>query len=294
MTIMITKEPFSIVCDDGVRLKGTLFIPKNPKAVVQFNGGTAIKKEFYFPFITYLAENDFLVCSWEYRGSGESAPDNLSKCDYTYSDYGTKDMPAIKTFLNSKYPDLPLLLFGHSAGGQQVGFMPNCEGYKGLVCFAVSTGFAPQFKFDYRLMSFYFFYIFSPLSIFFKGYVNSKPFGYMENLPKNVVLEWRAWCDKKQYFFHEKFFGKKIPEGFYNDMPFPIHLFWTNDDKISNQKNTFDFWKNIKSGFGISLQELIPSDYDVKEINHFGFFKKKMGTKLWPLALQKLNEFLER
>lgn len=80
---MIIKESFFTTCDDGVIIKGTLFIPKNPKAVVQFNGGTAIKKEFYFPFITYLAENDYLVCSWEYRGSGESAPEDLSKCNFT-------------------------------------------------------------------------------------------------------------------------------------------------------------------------------------------------------------------
>lgn len=290
---MIKKESFSTTCNDGVVIKGTLFIPKKPKAVIQFNGGTAIKKQFYYLFITYLAENDFIVCSWEYRGSGESAPKDLSKCDFTYSDYGIKDMPAIKLFLTTKYPELPILLFGHSAGGQQVGFMHNCEGYKGMICFAVSTGYAPQFKLHYRLMSFYFFYIFSPLSIFFKGYVNAKPFGYMENLPKNVVLEWRDWCHKKNYFFDKKFYKKTIPEGFYNDMPFPIHLFWTNDDKISNKLNTNDYWKNIKSGFGISIQELKPSDYHVKEINHFGFFKKKMETKLWPLALQKLNAFLE-
>ena len=76
-------------------------------------------------------------------------------------------------------------------------------------------------------------------------------------------------------------------------MPFPIHLFWTNDDKISNKKNTSDYWKNVKSGYGISFQELIPSEYQEKEINHFGFFKNKMSEKLWSLALQKLNQYLE-
>jgi predicted alpha/beta hydrolase len=291
---MIVKQSFFTTCDDGVVLKGLLFIPKQPKGIIQFNGGTATKKEFYFPFITFLAENNYLVCSWDYRGSGESAPKYLSKCEYTYSDYGSKDMPAIKSFLTSKYPELPILVFGHSAGGQQVGLMHNCEGYKGMVSFAVSTGYAPQFKLSYRLMSFYFFYIFSPVSIFLKGYVQAKPFGYMENLPKNVVLQWRDWCNKKEYFFHNKFYRKTIPEGFYNDMPFPIHLFWTNDDKISNEKNTRDFWQHVKSGYGISFHELIPAAYQEKEINHFGFFKKSMSNKLWPLALQKLNEFLER
>ncbi len=28
------KETFEVICDDGVQLKGILFIPKNPEAVV--------------------------------------------------------------------------------------------------------------------------------------------------------------------------------------------------------------------------------------------------------------------
>ena len=56
-------ENFETICDDGVKLKGILLIPDNPKAVIQFNCGTGTKKEFYLSFLTYLAENDFSVLS---------------------------------------------------------------------------------------------------------------------------------------------------------------------------------------------------------------------------------------
>lgn len=91
------KENFETVCEDGVKLKGTLLIPENPKAVVQFNCGTATKKEFYLSFLTYLAENGYLCCLWNYRGSEKG--DDLKNSSYTFSDYGTKDMPAIKKYL---------------------------------------------------------------------------------------------------------------------------------------------------------------------------------------------------
>ena len=176
---MIDKVPFETTCEDGVTLKGLLIKPSSAKAVVQFNAGTAAKKEFYLPFLTYLAENGYLCCLWDYRGSGESAPNTLKGCNYNYRDYGQKDMPTIKRFLQNEYPNLPLLLFSHSTGGQQVGFMHNLEGYEGMVGFAISTGYAPNMPFAYRIRTNYFFYLFTPLSNLIFGYLKAKQFGYM-------------------------------------------------------------------------------------------------------------------
>lgn len=291
---MITRQNFETKCADGVILRGFLLIPAKPKAVVQFNGGTAAKKEFYLPFLTYLAEHDYLCCLWDYRGSGDSAPANLKECSYTFRDYGMKDMPTIKKFLSERYPDLLLLIFSHSAGGQQVGFAEDLSGYAGMVSFAVSTGYLPNMPLFYRLKSYYFFYLFTPLSHFLFGYLRAKELGYMEDLPRNVVLEWRDWCRNKNYFFAEKFADKSVPVKRYSALPFPIHIFWSPDDPISNRHNVADFWGNVQSTAGISFTELIPAEYGEKKIEHFGFFKKRMKDKFWHSALAKLEEFLTR
>lgn len=291
---MIEKEKFSVVCADGVVLKGLLIIPENPKAIVQFNGGTATKKEFYLPFLEYLATQNYLCCLWDYRGSGESAPENLAKCDYHFLDYGTKDMPTIKDYLTKKFPDLPFLLFAHSVGGQQAGFMNNLDGIKGMVGFAVSTGYLAHMPLFDRIKSAYFFFVFTPLSILFTGYLKAKKFGYMEDLPKNVVLPWRDWCMKPDYFFNRKFYGKGVQKGFFENMPFPIHIFWATDDYISNKKSIPSFWNNVKSAFGIDFTKIQPTDINEKSIGHFGFFKKSMETKLWTKAVEKLEAFLAK
>ena len=291
---MITEEKFNATCSDAVVLTGTLILPPNPKAVVQFNCGTAAKKEFYHAFLTYLAENGYACCLWDYRGSGESAPADLSKCDYTFSDYGTKDMPAIKAFLQERFQGLPILLFVHSAGGQQVGLAEDLSGYIGMVGFAVSAGYLPYMPFGYRVQSTYFFYIFTPLSILFKGYLAAKRFGYMEDLPRNVVLEWRRWCARPAYLFDKKFYGKTVPRGHYDNMPFPIHIFWATDDYISNKKSVPEFWRHVKSESGINFTKLVPSEQGEKLIGHFGFFKKGVKEKFWPMGLAQLDAFLER
>jgi predicted alpha/beta hydrolase len=285
-------ENFQTQCSDDVVLKGVLLIPDNPKAVIQFNCGTATKKEFYLPFLQYLAEHNYLCCLWDYRGSGESAPDNLKYCDYTFSDYGIKDMPTIKTYLNNRFPDLPFLFFNHSVGGQQIGFMNNLENVLGAVNFAVSVGYLPNMPLGYRLQSNYFFHIFTPLSILFTGYLRAKKFGYMEDLPRNVINEWKAWCLKRDYFFDSKFYGKTVPEGNFKKYDFPIHTFWTVDDNISNEKNTKNFWKHIASTKEISFSKLVPSEIHEKSIGHFGFFKKNMKDKLWILALAQLEKYV--
>jgi len=88
----------------GVVLQGLLLIPDHPKAVVQFNGGTATKKEFYLPFLKYLAAQGFICCLWDYRGSGESAPVTLKGCNYTYSDYGQKGYACYKKLFKKAVP----------------------------------------------------------------------------------------------------------------------------------------------------------------------------------------------
>jgi predicted alpha/beta hydrolase len=290
---MIEQERFETRCEDGVVLRGILLIPQIPKAVVQFNGGTAAKKEFYLPFLTYLAEQGYICCLWDYRGSGASAPLRMRGCYYKYRDYGMKDMPAIQRFLIKRYTDLPLLLFGHSVGGQQMAFATDLSAYKGMVGFAVSTGYFGNMTWRYRLLYLFFFYFFAPLSTLLWGYVRAKPFGLMENLPKNVVLEWRAWCRREAYFFDPTFAHVTVPTRRYEAIPFPMSIFWTTDDDISNAANTRGFWRYVTGCYEVRFRKIEPSEFGGKMINHFGFFLKDKRDTLWVEAKKELDVYVQ-
>ncbi|SFC67967.1 Predicted alpha/beta hydrolase [Flexibacter flexilis DSM 6793] len=289
---MIHQEKFETQCADGVTLRGILLIPENPKAVVQFNCGTAAKKESYLKFLEYIAQHGYVCCLWDYRGSGESAPQNMRDCQFRFSDYGLKDMPAIKDFLNQRFPNLPYLLLAHSAGGQQIGFMHNLNEVKGAVNIAVSTGYYPNMPLNYRLKAYFFFYLFSPLSIQLTGWVRAKKFGFMEDLPREVVREWRSWCAERDFFFSPKYYQKTVPKGHYQEFDFPIHVFWTPDDTISNEKNTQNLWKHIRSDKGIEFTRVEPSALGVKQIGHFGFFRSSLKNQFWPNVVKQLDVFL--
>lgn len=292
-TTSIQQIPFTTTCDDGVTLGGILLIPTDPKAVVQFNGGTGAKKEFYLAFVNYLAEHGYVVCLWDYRGIGQSAPSTLRGCTYQYRDYGLQDMPAIRRFLENRYPNLPLLLVGHSAGGQQIAFSEGVASYKGLVAIAVSTGYLKPMPWLFKLKYLYFFYCFTPLSHLIWQCVRAKRFGIMEDLPTPVVKEWRQWCSKLDYFFDPAFANKTVPVDRYESLPFPVHVFWTVDDDISNEANIQQFWSHIKSDRGISFRKIVPEEMGVRMINHFGFFKKHFRETLWKEALDQLDHYLQ-
>ncbi|MAX80914.1 MAG: alpha/beta hydrolase [Crocinitomicaceae bacterium] len=283
-------EKFTTSCEDGVILAGQLLIPEFPKAVVQFNCGTATKKEFYLSFLTYLAENGFLCCLWNYRGTNKN--DDLKNSKISYLDYGTKDMPAIKSYLENRFPNLPFILLGHSAGGQQIGFMKNLDNVKGNINIAVSAGYFPYMPIHYRIKAYFFFYVFSPISASLNGFINAKPYGFMENLPKKIIFEWRNWLEKENLFFDEKFYRKSVPEGHFKNFEFPIHVYYSTDDTISNTKNTKAFWSNVKSSNKITFTELTPNEFGLKKIDHFGYFKKHMKDKLWPDILARLNQLI--
>jgi predicted alpha/beta hydrolase len=201
-------------------------------------------------------------------------------------------MPAIKNYLNTRFPDLPFFIVAHSAGGQQIGFMNDLDNITGVVNFAVSTGFYSNMPMAYRLRAYFFFYIFTPISVLLTGYVKGKKFGFMENLPRNVVYEWRSWCAKENYFFDKKYYGKTVPTGNFKDFHFPIHCIWATDDTISNAQNTENFWKHIRGDKGISFTRLVPHEMGLEKIGHFGFFRKVMKDKLWVNVVEKLDALL--
>lgn len=285
-------EKVSIQCADGVNLAAILCTSTQPHAALMLSGGTGFKKEFYLPMAHFLAEHGFATVVYDYRGTCESAPNDMRNCDYSYLDYGQQDMPAVLDFLDARFPALPKLIFGHSVGGQKVGLMPNLHKVKGLVCYATSVGYLPYMPWSYRLKSYYFFYLFAPISIALWGYVAAKRFKIMEDLPGRIVKQWRAWCAQPDHYFDPKFYGKSVPRGSYAQMPFPIHVFWASDDPISNTRSVPGFWKHVKSEAGVSFQLLRPEDWNTKKIDHYGLFRVQFKDSLWREVLGALQRML--
>ena len=93
-----------------------------PKAAIQLVHGMCEHKERYIPFMEYLAGKGYLCVIHDQRGHGESV---ISQEDLGYM-YGEgsegllADILTVNHKIREEYPDIPLVLFGHSMGSLEV------------------------------------------------------------------------------------------------------------------------------------------------------------------------------
>ncbi len=280
----------TIPTPDGLSLSAIIYeYQGNPKGVVQFNIGTGMRKEFYGNLASYLADNGFIVCLWEYRGMGKSRPEDKDIfTKITMQDWAI-DMSTVLDFLEQRYPDWPKLMIGHSIGGQLVGLMPNHHLLKGIVMITCSTGTWWQHTFPYRLKSYSFFNIISPLTAPIWGYLPAKRMRIMEDLPKGLIMEWRSWCNSENYLFD--FLGKTIPQHFYDAIIVPIKSYWATDDPIANAHSVPALLRHFRHA-DILNEAIRPKDYGVKHIGHFGLFSRKFKGHFWKKIVKDLEEML--
>lgn len=122
---MSLKQEFSFASEaDGLLISGLEIAPEKApyKGIIQLVHGMSEHKERYIPFMEYLAELGFVSVIHDHRGHGKSVktPKDLG---YMYGG-GAKallqDIKTVNRTIKEKYPDLPLVLFGHSMGSLAV------------------------------------------------------------------------------------------------------------------------------------------------------------------------------
>ncbi|MDD7219073.1 MAG: alpha/beta fold hydrolase [Clostridia bacterium] len=109
---------------DGLNISVIAVIPdKKPyRAVVQLVHGMCEYKERYLPFMEYLAAHGYVAVIHDHRGHGKSIH---SKEDLGYT-YGggaeaiLQDIRTVNLKIHGAFPDLPLILMGHSMGSLAV------------------------------------------------------------------------------------------------------------------------------------------------------------------------------
>ena len=117
------KEKFRSEAD-GLEISVLCICPdKKPyRGIFQLVHGMSEHKERYEPFMEYMADKGYLTIIHDHRGHGESVKD---KKDLGYM-YGggaeamLKDLGTVNKEVRKCYPELPLILMGHSMGSLAV------------------------------------------------------------------------------------------------------------------------------------------------------------------------------
>ena len=92
------------------------------RAVVQLVHGMSEHKERYLPFMEYLAELGYVTVIHDHRGHGKSVKFQ-EDLGFTYGGGAQAMLQDIRTVnrkIHARYPELPVILMGHSMGSLAV------------------------------------------------------------------------------------------------------------------------------------------------------------------------------
>ena len=104
----VDQLPLSVLVAEG----------EAPKAILQVAHGMCEHKERYLPFFEFLVENGFACIIHDHRGHGKSVRSDAD-LGYLYGGGGNalvEDLHEVTLLAKKRWPNLPLLLLGHSMG----------------------------------------------------------------------------------------------------------------------------------------------------------------------------------
>ena len=109
---------------DGLEISVLALIPNaHPyKGILQLVHGMAEHKERYLPFMEYMTQQGFLTIIHDHRGHGKSVrrKEDLGHMYDGGADALLLDIHTVNQGLRERFPDLPLILMGHSMGSLAV------------------------------------------------------------------------------------------------------------------------------------------------------------------------------
>jgi len=241
-----------------------------------------VRQDFYAPLARFLAENGVHVLTFDYHGMGWSRPKKLSDFQGTVSDWAEMDLSPMLAHARAPAPHLPLLMLGHSLGGQILGITPDNAAVRASLHVTAGSGWYKlndRMPLQVRLLWFAFMPALLPLF----GYFPGKRLRVVGDLPLHVAWQWRRWCLHPDYVLSEK--GARAA---FDRVTAPILSYSFADDPLISRaavESLNGFYRNA----ALEHRHVTPGEIGAERIGHFGFFAAESRDTLWKQSLAWLR-----
>ncbi len=278
----------TIQTGDDYYLRGELLEPENQsdrKTVVIINGATGVLQRYYRPFADFLRQQGFLTLIYDFRGIGASREHGPEAPAPSMLHWGQRDMDAVLDWVKQNYPSYRTCGIGHSIGGQLMGILPDNNRYDAFLGIASQNIYWRNWPtFLSRVKSLLFFG--GVLPLFYKtiGYLPPWVLG-TEILPKTVIRDWARFGRSPAYLSDSQ--GSPIRSGFHSFRG-RLRLYAISDDGLFAPETCVRELGSLFTETPADIRVLQPEHYDMKAIDHFGYFKKTMAPQAWEEAAEWL------
>ena len=282
-------RPIALVFEaaDGRPLAATVLEPRRVEGAVVIASATGVPRRIYEGVASCLADAGLAVLTFDYRGIGGSRQSGpLRHEPARMQDWGRLDLEGALGWMRRAYPGAPLMVLGHSAGGQLVGLAPSARHLAGAALVGSQLGWAGHWPWPARALMWSMWYGFIPGLTAAVGYLPMQRFGQGEDLPAGVAREWAAWGRRRNYLFDA--LEPEVREA-YAGLRFPVRALHIADDLYAPRSGVealVGFYGGRREVHTIS-----PRDAGAARIGHFGWVRPRFEETIWaPIR----DWFLER
>jgi predicted alpha/beta hydrolase len=245
-------------------------------------GAMGVRQEFYEPLARWLAARGANVVTFDYTGIGRARPERLADLDVDVMEWLSDDMAPALAAARDMAPVLPLVIFGHSLGGQLLGIVPGREHVRAAVTVTAGSGYYrlnPRMPLRLR----FFWFVAVPISLAIWRYYPGKRLRMVGDLPRNVMRQWRRWCTHPDYLLSE---GDDVRASF-AAVRTPIQA-WSFTDDVMISPHAVERMHQAYASAKVEYRCVDPRAEGRRCIGHVGFFHPSCEP-LWREALQWLQ-----
>jgi predicted alpha/beta hydrolase len=288
-----TTGTTTLVASDGRALAATWTEPGGPlgsaRAVAVVSAATGVPHGYYRAFAQWLAARGYAVLTYDYRGIAGSVQGALSNEKTTMLDWAVLDMSAALAAAEQRRKNmgLPLLLVGHSFGGNSIGLAQGVERADALLAVASQLGEARLYPGVHRLKAEFFFRAWLPGVVPLFGHLPSWALGPgAQALPAGVALQWARWGRRPGWAFTDP---QVQPHSSLGAIVAPVHLWNISDDLTYAPPQAVDALAAQFKNAAVQRHTVRPADVGVQRLAHFGAFRREPGARLWRRLLAPIE-----
>ncbi|ADQ16380.1 hypothetical protein Lbys_0618 [Leadbetterella byssophila DSM 17132] len=269
----------------GYTISLEYFLHPDATQILIIASATGVVKGFYKHFASYLQENGISVVTFDYGGIGGSKPISLKGFSTSVTKWATNDLESVIRHVSMTWPHKRISLLGHSLGGQLIGITSSSLAADKIILVGAQCSYYKFWPWRERMKMLFAWKVLFPAFSKSIGYVPTKRFTAMEDLPGGMAMEWARWCLNPNYLFD--YFTEK--DLYFHRISAPVISYSTSHDKFASEEST-DWLTEKFSQAAVKRYHLIPKEYGVKHIGHFGYFQKRCSHSVWPHLLSQIKE----
>jgi predicted alpha/beta hydrolase len=270
-----TLRAASIPTPDGIELSSVIYEPSaRPRFDMLALPGIGVPQRVFRHLGRWLSERGVRVTTVDYRGMGVSPRDGRALATASLTNWASDAVNALR-FTEELANGGPVVLLGHSFGGQVLGFSDEFRRVRAAILVGSQFGQARHWDGRARVRVAAFWYLLLPVAAALYPTVPGW-LGLHETLPSGVAREWARWGRTRDWLLPH------VPGAAARFAAFdrPLRAYAMVDDPIAPPRAVTALLERFRAT-PVERIDLTPKELGLERLGHMGLFRPGATERIW-------------